>query len=111
MTPEQREKQRENRRRRAANMTPEQREKKREKDRRRRENMTPEQRRDERRRLVAAINAFAIVPPRTPWSPEEDETLLSWSGTVPDLAIHLGRTYSSTHHRRRELLARHPELF
>lgn len=71
--------------------------------------LTPEQseqahRQHDRRR--ADIDAFATIPLRTPWSIEEDETVLSWQGSVADLAIHLGRTLRSTEAHRYRLLDR-----
>ena len=71
--------------------------------------MTPEQREREReraRRAVADVAQFAVVAPRTPWSPDEDATVLAWTGTLVDLALHLGRTYGSVASRRTDLLAR-----
>jgi len=87
-------------------MTPEQRERRRASKRRYAQSLPAGYRARQQRRYVESIDAFAIVPPRTPWSHDEDETILSWSGTLVDLALHLGRTYYSTGKRRTKLLDR-----
>ena len=47
---------------------------------------------------------MATVPPRTPWTEEEDAFLMADNGmTVFQKAIHLGRTYASCARRRERL--------
>ena len=47
---------------------------------------------------------MATVPPRTPWTEEEDAFLMADNGmTVFQKAIHLGRTYASCTGRRKSL--------
>lgn len=47
---------------------------------------------------------MATVPPRTPWTEEEDAFLMADNGmTVFQKAIHLGRTYASCRFRREHL--------
>ena len=47
---------------------------------------------------------MSTIPPRTPWTEEEDAFLMSDDGmTVFQKAIHLGRTYASCKRRRERL--------